>query len=132
MIEAIEVHEGSWVKTTNDAIFNDEWKNRCCPLSKDDMIHIITYGCEERYVGIELTSELLEKCGFVGESPVNSSNISSYRLGSVGIALPNYHYKSGFYYFNSGIQNPVIEIKYLHQLQHLFFALTGNKLEVNF
>lgn len=75
--------------------------------------------------GITLTPEILEKCGFVkvknrlelrcvnqgNESTINST-FSCYPL-----TLEVY-----------GARTPIWNIKYFHQLQNLYFALTGEEL----
>ncbi|VXC99401.1 hypothetical protein [Sphingobacterium multivorum] len=66
---------------------------------------------------IKLTEEILLKCGFDIESvPYHCIN------GNVVL----YYSQGDFLYKYTGT-----EIKYLHQLQNLFYALTGKELEVN-
>jgi len=76
---------------------------------------------------IPLTPKLLEKCcGFKSEHP-------AYYYIPIG---DNYLY---VYYSNSGLHTYAVkymhaylgEIKYLHQLQNLYFALTGEELEID-
>lgn len=61
--------------------------------------------------GIPLTPEILEKCGFVQTSAATFGN------GIIGI-----YFGEGEYFYNHG------KGKYLHQLQNLYFALTGEEL----
>lgn len=73
---------------------------------------------------IPLNPEILKKCGFeeVYKSPMHSTywieNLSYYF----------WHEKKKQYAECKGIQ---ISIKYLHQLQNLYFALTGTHLTIN-
>jgi hypothetical protein len=64
---------------------------------------------------IPLSPEILEKCGFKDE----------YGNGR--------YYFDGFEYYNGKLwfRTAEIKIQYLHQLQNLYFALTGEELEVN-
>lgn len=75
---------------------------------------------------IPLTPEILEKCGFVYD---NSHKIN---IGN-GVTL-EFDSDVFFKQINSeGVPSFVvmpIEIKYLHQLQNLIFALTGKELKV--
>lgn len=77
------------------------------------------------YSPIPLTTEILEKCGFKLE---------------YGGQLPDYIQREGFmmYWYeeklsaNFGhVKQMDREIQYLHQLQNLYFALTGKELEIN-
>jgi hypothetical protein len=71
---------------------------------------------------IPLTPEILERCGFEQNSPVYGDY---YNNGDIFI----FKEKDGFMLFDEGsIGNP---FNYLHQLQNLFFALTGEELEIN-
>jgi hypothetical protein len=77
---------------------------------------------------VPLTPELLEKCGFVktkmpftGEIGYAKSDEGNYFIGLVenayGFSLHNPHFN--------------LQIKYLHQLQNLYFALTGEELAID-
>ena len=72
---------------------------------------------DERYEPIPLTPEILETCGFVFESGID------YVIKETGFAV----------YFDDGNcelanHDYPVHIKHLHQLQNLFFALTGTEL----
>jgi hypothetical protein len=72
---------------------------------------------QSNFQPIPLTPEILEKCGFEKRKT---------RLGAI-------IYHKGDFVFNeimhlSWKQGNVIEIKHLHQLQNLYFALTGEEL----
>lgn len=69
------------------------------------------------FVPIKLTEEILLKCGF---------DIKSVPYHCINGNVVLYHSKGDFLYKYTGI-----EIKHLHQLQNLYFALTGEELEVN-
>ena len=70
--------------------------------------------CEIDRDPIPLTEEILLKCGFVKGK---MSNV--FYLGDFEILLPTY-----FKYKDAHL----IKIKHLHQLQNLYFALTGEEL----
>ena len=69
---------------------------------------------------IELTEDILLKCGFVNYEIFK--NTWAYN----GIEL---YILNGIISFE--LMNNSLEIKYLDQLQNLYFALTGKELEVN-
>lgn len=82
---------------------------------------------------IPLTPALLEKCGFIRTvTPMQSVNYIDYRKGNmVCFTLPDGLVEVE--YSGLGIEKRayLTKIKYLHQLQNLYFALTGEELEVN-
>jgi hypothetical protein len=85
------------------------------------------------YSGIPLTPEILQKCGFEFE-PCGISGADMWQgisfwkkgvitlRGNVSTAKGGVLHLSGYY--NS-------QIKFIHQLQNIYFALTGKELEVN-
>jgi hypothetical protein len=77
------------------------------------------------YKPIPLTTELLEKCGFKLDDfyslRINRQLWLQYISDKISLG-----YDSNF-----GSLPLLLEIKYLHQLQNIYFALTGQELEVN-
>lgn len=80
------------------------------------------------YTGIPLTPDILEKCG----------SIIPYKDNRIQIGELSFFVQSddvGAWYLNlseSAYQEAITfyKIRHLHQLQNLFFALTGDELEV--
>jgi hypothetical protein len=73
---------------------------------------------------IPLTPEILKTCGFEweiyghnGEMDVASCDLGKISISDEMVVWANHE--------------EVEHIKYLHQLQNLYFALTGNELEIN-
>lgn len=67
---------------------------------------------------VELTEDLLLKCGFV-----KKDNYCFYYNGIRLIPIRDLYLRGNF---------PIrADIKYLHQLQNLYYALTGQELEIN-
>ena len=97
--------------------------------------HIIT--CKEngnQYKPIEiepipLTPEILEKCGF-GKIEIELELGAIFGIIKKGLhplmLKYNFLQASCFYGFYYGTK-----VEYLHQLQNLYFALTGEELEIN-
>lgn len=127
MIKASELRVGNWVKHAGTIT----------PLQVDVYSFVRMEEWFEEYDPIPLTPEILEKCGF--EAFMILDDQQDYR--------GEYLAKSGFrlyidpgekcYYFRYGdtelypVEKHEIEIKFLHELQNLYFALTGEELEVN-
>ena len=95
-----------------NAIFNSHF--RC--VDKDGVC--FSESIRINYQPIPITEEWLERFGFNGLSKEDSNgfeliynNVIGYRLSIQG----QYQYK---------------EIKYIHELQNLYFALTGKELEL--
>ncbi|TDQ79567.1 hypothetical protein [Sphingobacterium yanglingense] len=74
---------------------------------------------------IILSEEILLKCGFRGS---DDSIFSHSRTGSIYFKKP--FRESKFYMVKSIGQDKITTVQYLHQLQNLHFALTGEELEV--
>jgi hypothetical protein len=79
------------------------------------------------YAPISLSPEILEKCGFKNDHSTfeyadgsnNEKLFISWIDGEYVVELQN------------GEKNISIELKYLHQLQNLYFALTQTELIIN-
>src|SRR6478735_9449797 len=76
----------------------------------------------ERFSPIPLSPELLEAMGFEGDFAPQ---------------VPEWHHPSGFWFFDSfgtdsysiRLMNKIdVHLKHLHQLQNLFYSLTGEEL----
>ena len=72
----------------------------------------------ETYMPITLTEEILLKCGFVNWDKVDDCYIIK------GLII--WKCNEMFLCYKNGVH-----IKYLHQLQNLYFALTNEELEIN-
>ena len=69
------------------------------------------------YKPIQLTEEWLVKFGFIKRTPTGYY----FDMGRMSINLPDFEYK------NIRID---VKLKYVHQLQNLYFALTGEELTI--
>ena len=96
--------------------------------STNEMSNFNTALCD-KLEPIHLTPEILEKCGFerIGEKPFYSCRLS---LNSVDeLAWYSLDNKLGYQTKGSGFTRDY-QIKHLHQLQNLHFALTGEELKI--
>lgn len=93
------------------------------PIGLDKMVSIevlqnIRKGL--KYTGIPLTPEILEKCGFVMHKTSQLWRKDNFYLHHYLISDNEYCFKYSDFTSSS--------IQYLHQLQNLYFALTGEEL----
>lgn len=80
----------------------------------------------DQYEPIPLTEDWLFRFGFDWDSDIVNEEIGHqwYEFKSLKLDLVN----NNFVYV--GWQLPVLQIKYVHQLQNLYFALTGEELNL--
>lgn len=89
------------------------------------MVNYLDASDDDMFDAIPLTPELLEKCGFRkyryswSTSKQNTFNFEEWSNDGLGLYLHINDHKTGQH------------IKYLHQLQNLYFSLTGQELEIN-
>ena len=87
----------------------------------------------EEYITIPLTEEILLKCGFSYRNCPPCGQDQWANMGIWSLILPSGTYLT----LRGGIKDIKViyphgtAILYLHQLQNLYFALTGQELEVN-
>lgn len=82
---------------------------------------------ENDLIGVVLDSELLIKCGF--KRQVTGIGWDKYSNGIVDLSLAPL--SNGSYIPVYHVNGEMVQIKYLHQLQNLFYALTQKELEIN-
>ena len=93
------------------------------------------------FEAVPLTAEILKKCGFVKDGDFDNHSVDFYRNGQIHLQLSNYEPYETYYVWRDNIVYDLscrtvnkqydITISSLHQLQNLYFALTGNELVVN-
>jgi hypothetical protein len=126
MIQANELRIGNLLNHNNGHIVGTFKVNEVHIL---DIIENNEYG--EQYEPIPLTEEILLKCGFTHQfKQCKGQDFFSLKLDDKYQIYVNLN--SGMFSINKqhlGI-GFVVSIKYLHELQNLFFALTKTELEV--
>lgn len=73
--------------------------------------------------GIPLTPEILEKAGFG-----HNGNLHVYKDFEAGYNNDDFMYGQHSVRIKKSL---IVKIKHLHQLQNLYFALTGEELNIN-
>lgn len=79
----------------------------------------------ESYCGIPLTEEWLLKFGF----DESQNDKYKYYIEPISLFRGLGDDNNKFYYHRSG-HSKCLEVKHVHQLQNLYFALTGEELEL--
>ena len=118
MIKASELRIGNYIIDPKDG---SEKKVNIFQLGKS-MIDDVNIG----YIPIPLTPEILEKCGFESKGHstywhINPDLSYVFKISHVG--------NGKWFSINATANKP---IQYLHELQNLYFALTGEELEIAF
>ena len=119
-MEAKELRIGNYVYHAN--IVNDDVS--IIEVTLDVIIYMVLGGSLNKYKPIPLTEEWLLKFGF----KKGQIQLTTYTNGKLSITLKTNEYVNGRTYFNSWC---ILEkqIQYVHQLQNLYFALTGEELK---
>lgn len=118
MIQANELRLGNWVTF-------------CHPKTEYNIqipaydIYLCSIG-DRAYKGIPLTPEILEKAGFVKEQYYYFDKARVFMIYQTSHMLNEYEFSK---YLNS-VWNIVSTVKYLHELQNLYYCLTGKELEI--
>lgn len=80
--------------------------------------------------GIELSSDILEKCGFRHRSP-DSEKVYSWIHPETNVILNQYKTDNSYFYLYPALWYPTQHLTSLHQLQNVFWCLSGEELKVN-
>lgn len=123
MIKATELRLGNYVSAVSSG-------SAPVQITRKNLSHILTsewtgtdiIGADFSINPIPLTEEWLEKFGFENKGEVQPAG---YFLNYVPI---RFQYDVGWY--DLGYDGIYHKIEYVHQLQNLYFALTGNELTV--
>jgi len=131
MIKINELRVGNWVEDWID-------KRNCIiqrPIDLEDFCMMFNYGNHPLpFKPIPLTEEVLLKCGFVKDDFNGSiwKDLQTHYLEFMIMPDGCYPIYASIPEFSSEPEPRVSlnRIQYVHQLQNLYFALTGEELEV--
>jgi hypothetical protein len=121
-MKASELRLGNWVEQPNDGV------TRVTAVLNDLQIKTETGYVDKYCRPIPLTEEWLLKFGFK-DLPVNYMGFYEFKIGTFSIIREQDEYC--FPYETYSGDNIDLEIKHVHQLQNLYFALTGEELELS-
>ena len=117
-MEAKELRIGNYIKYPLDANKNPVVVTGIIGTK----IHTDAFeGDAECFFPISLTSEWLIKLGYISDEPILSDKPSFYRKGNHKIWCPFDRFLDEYYRF---------EIKYVHQLQNLYFTTQQEELKL--
>lgn len=121
MIQANELRIGNWVQVAG--IYKSSILRAGLVRVDAELILLVEAG-KILVLGIPLTPETLEQAGL----PVKTDDLSwvvVVKAGTIDIILrPNGTYIDGVDW------EQIKQVEYLHQLQNLYFALTGEELKI--
>ena len=136
MIKANELRIGNRIKYNNDKSLRDELINKEVIVTAD-VIKWASNPSENCYEPIPLTPEILERCGFEKKE---EDGVITFTLEIKGIAdhgdneykLFGIKSKPAFVQIDYTVNRywAAKPIYYLHQLQNIYNALTGEELEI--
>jgi len=122
----------------NVVIYHSPEGDKYCHLDAQDIYNISTGYMDNDKVHspVPVTPEVLLRCGFKKYKDANAGNVwKSFRYKHICI---DYRTKTSrgiiVWYDNNddyGITLPSLNIKYLHQLQNLYYFMTGTELDVS-
>ncbi len=87
------------------------------------------YNYSDNLQPIPLTEELLVKCGFV--KLYDGSSEWSINEDFLTFIIEHFEYTNAYHFTGGEGVRFGVGCKYLHQLQNLYFALTGEELTIN-
>ena len=141
MIKASELRIGNWVNSTGSLV-RGYLQVAGVNVGGLDGIFFGSFALSEGHLeGIPLRPDILEKCGFekasvpknyCGDQPVFEKCVNKTAdrwlvLAEYGNWLPQIIVDHNNYFSGAAIE---AELAFIHQLQNLYFALTGEELEV--
>lgn len=115
MIKASELRLGNWIMVAGTGELHP------VKVTIDNLRQLIS--APEYAAGVHLTTEILEKCRFV-----KSKKLNIYDKGKLRVAVD---INTVFYLTEDKEADLIGSIFYLHELQNLYFALTGEQLQIN-
>lgn len=130
MIKTEELRLGICLKYRKNKNIKTEFHGRVEVIDKENLCWLINHPDQNLFEPIPLTAEILTKAGFDTDQICYWKDYS-YQ-GTVEYLTLGYYAgkRFGFLKSNQLSNGSTIEVKYFHQLQNLYFALTGEELEV--
>ena len=120
MLDQKELHIGCWYN------FSNPMTGDITPIRFSSWTEAVDF--EAYGTPIELSPEWLDKMGFVYRD--GASEYGTYRRDNT-IELYEHDDNPGIFHFSNGLfHGRQVEIKYVHQLQNLYYANIGEELTI--
>jgi len=140
MIQANEIKVGNIFHNNSSGLNFTVTKENISDVLNNLELKLMSNPPKDIIVGVPLTEEILLKCGFkrntyqhfeFGEYVYFTYEIDcNYEL-SINIGKGVKRLSIDFFDGDKNSTVPINNIKYLHQLQNLYFALTNQELQIN-
>jgi hypothetical protein len=108
-------------------------EDRMFKMTKEHLVLILRFDLEFKIKPVPLTEEILLKCGFeLGSNGWYSLESCLFDFNCLDISI-NQEFAAIEYgsRYDTHACNLTGNIRYLHQIQNLYFALTNEELEIN-
>jgi hypothetical protein len=126
-MNANELRIGNWYEFTGKDVPEHIIDGRIFQWAQDCFYYDSEGGSlMENTIGITLTEEWLLKFGF--EKEYHSGSLYYYKVNHVYLRYRESDNRFFFKYDSNG--NSLINIKFIHELQTLYYALTGEELKL--
>lgn len=130
MIQANELRIGNWVYDSKVMKRNMRVRGHLIQLLEELQEH---GGKANGIQPVPLTPEILEKAGFEIVEDANNWHFDQYKIYRVGQLLLGY--SGGKFYWYDQVEDDMFsnmfpQLEYVHQLQNLYYALTGTELTI--
>ena len=121
MIDAKELRIGNYILSDESSVEVSSY----CEFNGIETTANFEGNCNSKITPIELTHEILLKCGFEKNYRIDSGEYNEcFSIFSFALMV---RHNSFFVDWIGGNT----EVKYLHQLQNIFYCLCGEELEIN-
>jgi len=139
MIKVNELRLDNFVVVNKGGYCNDNTVQKVTSISKKGINSWSDMGSsgfvkEEDMTHIQLTEEWLLKFGFEKDNDFGNWHLSAYEIFSSGnrdfVAATKEDFVYWYNHSSDDYYSSVIKINTVHQLQNLYFALTGQELEL--
>lgn len=121
MLKPQELRIGNTIKRSQSDSWLDSAKGEFVTVGINELIDLDVYRDNDKYEPIPITPGILEQCVFLHDV---IDDTSYYRKGKFWL----FHKDEDWYW--SGFEDECKSFQYLHQLQNLFFALSGEELQI--
>lgn len=137
-MKANELRIGNYIKQIKYLNGDCNEFRKVASVNKEGFLNVEVLGGDtmkshpiEWFVPISISEEILLKCGYKFYNGKTEGDLCMDFGGKLDIDFINEKIQVKSHYEEYSMYRPIYEIKYLHQLQNLYFALTGTELDTS-